>query len=231
MVGRGVDQRSVRRPRRWWRCPCRRRCRAWRGRGAGRGGASSSTRVPRSIAPVAPSGWPIAMAPPLTLVISWVMPMSFMKRMATAAKASFISHRSMSSTSRPALASALRAAGAGPVSMIVGSAPETAVITIRARGVRPRSAADLLGADRHERGAVDDARRSCRRGGRGRSARPSGTSPAPRRRSRRRGRCSAKLRLEAGQALDAWCRGGSARRGRAPSTPLRSLTGTTASAK
>ena len=81
----------------------------------------------------------MAMAPPLTLVTSWVMPMSFMKRMATAAKASLISNRSMSSTPRPALASALRAAGAGPVSMIVGSAPETAVAMIRARGVRPRS--------------------------------------------------------------------------------------------
>ena len=30
-------------------------------------------------------------------------------------------------------------AGAGPVSMIVGSAPETAVATMRARGLRPRS--------------------------------------------------------------------------------------------
>ena len=77
------------------------------------------------------------MAPPLTLVTSWPMPMSRMKRMATAAKASLISHRSMSATSRPARASALRAAGAGPVSMMVGSAPETAVEMIRARGVSP----------------------------------------------------------------------------------------------
>ena len=105
----------------------RRRSRRW----------SSSIRVPRIIAPVAPSGWPIAIAPPLTLVISWSMPMSRMKRMATAAKASLISHRSMSPTSRPALASALRDAGAGPVSMIVGSAPDTAVETMRARGVSP----------------------------------------------------------------------------------------------
>src|SRR5215510_2992826 len=105
----------------------RRRSRRW----------SSSTRVPRIIAPVAPSGWPIAIAPPLTLVISWLMPRSRMNRIATAANASFISQRSMSPTSRPALASALRAAGAGPVSMIVGSDPETAVITIRARGVLP----------------------------------------------------------------------------------------------
>src|SRR5690606_38162518 len=50
--------------------------------------SSSSTSVPRIIAPVAPSGWPIAVAPPLTLVISSVMPMSRMNRMATAANAS-----------------------------------------------------------------------------------------------------------------------------------------------
>jgi hypothetical protein len=42
--------------------------------------------------------------------------------------------------------------------MIVGSAPETAVAMIRARGVRPRSAADLLVADRDDRGPVDDPR-------------------------------------------------------------------------
>ena len=63
--------------------------------------------------------------------------MSFMYRMATAANASLISKRSMSSTVSPALARALREAGAGPVSMIVGSAPERAVATIRARGVSP----------------------------------------------------------------------------------------------
>ena len=38
------------------------------------------------------------------------------------------------------MASALREAGAGPVSMIVGSAPLTAVATIRARALSPSSA-------------------------------------------------------------------------------------------
>ena len=52
-----------------------------------------------------------------------------MNRIATAANASLISNRSMSPTSRPARASALRDAGAGPVSMIVGSAPDTAADT------------------------------------------------------------------------------------------------------
>src|SRR4051812_41822789 len=60
-----------------------------------------------------------------------------MNRRTTAAKASFISTRSMSSTVSPAFASALRVAGAGPVSMITGSAPDTAALRIRARGVSP----------------------------------------------------------------------------------------------
>src|SRR4029450_4945725 len=32
--------------------------------------SSSSSTVPRIMAPVAPSGWPMAMAPPLTLILS-----------------------------------------------------------------------------------------------------------------------------------------------------------------
>ncbi|MNF57524.1 hypothetical protein D3C84_390560 [compost metagenome] len=43
----------------------------------------------------------------------------------------------MSSTRSPALANALRVAGAGPVSMMVGSVLVTAVATIRARGCNP----------------------------------------------------------------------------------------------
>ena len=39
----------------------------------------------------------------------------------------------------PTRSRALRQAGAGPVSMIVGSEPMTAVEMIRARGVRPIS--------------------------------------------------------------------------------------------
>ena len=90
-----------------------------------------------SMAPVAPSGWPSAMAPPLTLTLSMLTPRSEAKRSTTAANASFISIRSRSPTLSPALASALREAGAGPVSMMVGSDPLTAAETIRARGVSP----------------------------------------------------------------------------------------------
>src|SRR3954454_5308446 len=101
--------------------------------------SSSSISVPRIIPPVAPSGWPIAIAPPLTLTRSRSMSMSRAKRRTTAANASFISIRSMSSIVRPALARAFFDAGAGPVSMIVGSAPLTAVERMRARARRPSS--------------------------------------------------------------------------------------------
>ena len=89
------------------------------------------------MAPVAPSGWPMAMAPPFTLTLSCGTPSSRMKRMGTAAKASFTSNRSIWSMVMPARASAFLAAGTGPVSMMVGSAPLSAVATMRARGVRP----------------------------------------------------------------------------------------------
>ena len=81
----------------------------------------------------------MAMAPPLTLTFSMSRSMSRTKRRTTAAKASLISTRSRSSLVRPALASAFLDAGAGPVSMIVGSAPERAVARMRALGLRPSS--------------------------------------------------------------------------------------------
>ena len=60
-----------------------------------------------------------------------------MKRSTTAANASLISHRSMSSVDMRASFSALRLAAAGPVSMMVGSLPIEANERIRARGCRP----------------------------------------------------------------------------------------------
>ena len=69
----------------------------------------------------------------------------------------------MSSIVSFALASALRAAGIGPVSMMVGSAPESAAATMRARGVRPSSLPFASRADQDRRRAVDDARRVARR--------------------------------------------------------------------
>ena len=113
--------------------------------------------VPVIMAPVAPSGWPIAMAPPLTLSFSSGMFRSFWNFSTTDANASFSSNRSMSSTVRPARSSTLRVAGVGPVSMMTGSAPLVAVATMRARGVRPCDLPAAFAADQHQRGAVDDA--------------------------------------------------------------------------
>ena len=93
--------------------------------------------VPVIMAPVAPSGWPIAIAPPLTLSFSSGMFRSFWNFSTTEANASFSSNRSMSSTVRPARSSTFLVAGVGPVSMMIGSAPLVAVATMRARGVRP----------------------------------------------------------------------------------------------
>ena len=90
-----------------------------------------------SIGPVPPIGWPRAIAPPLTLSLSVSRPSSRIALSTTAAKASLISHRSMSSTVMPAFCSARWAAGAGPVSMITGSEPTAAVMRMRARGFRP----------------------------------------------------------------------------------------------
>ncbi len=55
----------------------------------------------------------------------------------TTAKASLISHRSMSATSIPAFCRALRLAGPGAVSMMTGSLPTVVMARTRARGFRP----------------------------------------------------------------------------------------------
>ena len=76
----------------------------------------------------------------------------------TTAKASLTSNRSMSSSVSPALASTLRAAGTGALSMSVGSSPMLAVATTRARGVEAVGLGVVLARPQHRRGAVDDAR-------------------------------------------------------------------------
>src|SRR6478752_4787655 len=99
----------------------------------------------------------MAMAPPLTLTLSCGTPISFMNFIGTAAKASFTSNRSIWSIVMPAFASALRAAGMGPVSMMVGSAPESAAATMRA-GLQAMRLAGRFAADQDGCRAVDDAR-------------------------------------------------------------------------
>ena len=66
--------------------------------------------------PDMPIGWPRAMAPPLTLTISSVMPRSLIEATPTAAKASFSSNRSTSETDLPARSRACLMARDGWVS-------------------------------------------------------------------------------------------------------------------
>ena len=64
-------------------------------------------------APLAPIGWPSAIAPPLTFTLSSVTPSIRIEFSATDANASLISHRSMSPGSMPSRSSASFAALAG----------------------------------------------------------------------------------------------------------------------
>ena len=82
-------------------------------------------------------GWPSAMAPPFTFTLSRSSFRSRMNFSATTAKASLISHRSMSSTVRPARSSAFFAAGTGAFSMRVGQSPMLIAEMIFARGFQP----------------------------------------------------------------------------------------------
>ena len=89
-------------------------------------------------APEQPSGWPRAIAPPLTLTAAGSGWSSCSQASTTDANASLISIRSIWSRRSPAFRSTRWVAGIGPVSMIVGSTPANAVATTRARGVSPR---------------------------------------------------------------------------------------------
>ena len=82
---------------------------------------SSYSSVVRIRAPEAPMGWPMAMAPPLTLTLLVSQPISLLTAQACAAKASLISSRSRSCGFQPARCSAFCDAGTGPMPMIDGS--------------------------------------------------------------------------------------------------------------
>jgi hypothetical protein len=101
------------------------------------------TAVVASRAPLAPSGWPSAMAPPqrLTRGSSSARPRSRSTARPCAAKASLSSMTSICARLRPVSASTLRVAGAGPKPMMRGARPAVAMPTTRARGVRPWRAA------------------------------------------------------------------------------------------
>src|SRR5690606_31505573 len=92
-------------------------------------------------APLAPMGWPSAMAPPLTLTISGSHSPSRVLTMVTTAKASLISTRPMSLRPRPALASAFSAARCGTVARYGGSAAAVAQERTRTMGLKPSARA------------------------------------------------------------------------------------------
>src|SRR3989344_3938102 len=101
------------------------------------------TAVVTRRAPLAPRGWPSAMAPPqaLTRASSSFRPKARSTARPCAAKASLSSITSMWSMVRPVCASTFRVAGVGPKPMMRGATPATAMPTTRARGLRPYLAA------------------------------------------------------------------------------------------
>ena len=88
-----------------------------------------------------PSGWPSAIAPPLTFTRSSSMPSSRTTARLCEAKASFSSTRSMSPISTPVRASSLRTAGIGPMPITRGSTPATALPAKAASGSTPSARA------------------------------------------------------------------------------------------
>src|SRR2546425_2625667 len=87
--------------------------------------------------PVAASGWPMAIAPPHTLVRLRSSPSSRSTARYCGANASFTSTRSICSCFIFALSRALRAAGTGPMPICFGSTPATPQATRRPSGFRP----------------------------------------------------------------------------------------------
>jgi hemerythrin-like domain-containing protein len=123
---------------------------------AAAGACSWFTAVVASRAPLAPSGWPSAMAPPLGLTrgSSSARPRSRSTARPCAAKASLSSMTSICASVRPVSSSTLRVAGAGPMPMTRGATPAVAMPTTRARGVRPWRAARGLAGQQQRAGAV-----------------------------------------------------------------------------
>src|SRR5439155_18483477 len=97
---------------------------------------SACTTVAARIAPVAPSGWPNAIAPPIGLALAGSRPMLLITASDCAANASLSSIQSMSARLRPAYRSAAGIASIGPMPMISGGTPRAAKLTKRASGFR-----------------------------------------------------------------------------------------------
>ena len=87
---------------------------------------SACTTVAARMAPVAPSGWPSAMAPPIGLTLALSSPSVLMTASDCAAKASFSSYQSICSFVSPAYFSAAGIASIGPMPMMCGGTPRLA---------------------------------------------------------------------------------------------------------
>src|SRR4051794_13174811 len=120
--------------------------------------SSSCRSVVISRAPVEPSGWPRAIAPPFTLTLSMSGSSSRRQAATTEANASLISIRSKSSIVIELRSRSFWVAGIGPVSMITGSTPTVVWSTIRARSEAERVGL-LAGHQQHGGSAVRDLRR------------------------------------------------------------------------
>jgi Kef-type K+ transport system membrane component KefB len=112
----------------------------------------SCSKVVVILAPEQPSGWPMAIAPPLTLTRSGSSLSSSMTAMACAANASLTSTRPRASACQPALASSRVSAGTGPIPMKSGWTPAEALPAYLAIGSAP--AADAARSDISSRPAA-----------------------------------------------------------------------------
>ena len=97
---------------------------------------SACTTVAARMAPVAPSGWPSAIAPPIGLTTSGFRPRVLITANAWAAKASFSSIQPMSARLKPAALSAAGIASIGPMPISSGGTPRDAKLTNRASGCK-----------------------------------------------------------------------------------------------
>src|SRR5438552_1722700 len=103
--------------------------------------SSTFSKVAMRRAPLPPSGWPSAIAPPCRFTFSRSAPTSRSHARMTGANASLISTASMSASVSFERSRIARVAGIGPVSMITGSTPPSANVWKRARGRRPSTRA------------------------------------------------------------------------------------------
>jgi hypothetical protein len=84
---------------------------------------SSSVSVSSSRVPLSPSGWPSAMAPPLTLTLSRSSPSSFSHRQVLRREGLVDLDQVDVAEREPAFSSTLRSPAPGPMPISVGSTP------------------------------------------------------------------------------------------------------------